>query len=264
MPPPSPLADLGPAHALLVTGTDAAAFLHAQLASDVASLALGSWQWSAWLDARGRVRWLCQVGRCETQRMLVVLRGGDATAAAAALQRYVFRLQVQLDVITPCYRAAGDALPMHTLVTLADGGFALGLGDRSLIVGPQVASTHVAQADNFALADIRAGYPTLPDAALDTLLPPALSLYHLRAVAIDKGCYPGQEIVARLHHRGGHKQRLCRVSLDAILRPGETIRITEKSAGMVLATVGNQALCVLIDDADDVAGVLHVVETFPP
>src|SRR6185312_11690713 len=48
-------------------------------------------------------------------------------------------------------------------------------------------------------AQILLGWPWLPASALDVLLPPALSLHRLQAVAIDKGCYPGQEIVARLH-----------------------------------------------------------------
>ena len=97
------------------------------------------------------------------------------------------------------------------------------------------------------------GWPWLPASALDALLPPALSLHRLQAVAIDKGCYPGQEIVARLHWRGGHKRHLCSVRLTRNATPGETLRRDGNDIGMLLDVVdddsGIDALAVLNDDA---------------
>jgi folate-binding protein YgfZ len=92
----------------------------------------------------------------------------------------------------------------------------------------------------------------LPPSALDALLPPALSLYRLQAVAIDKGCYPGQEIVARLHWRGGHKRHLCNVRLTRGMAPGTVLHRDGSDVGMLLDTVvvdgGTDALAVLNDD----------------
>lgn len=260
---PSALADLGQAQAFLVSGPDAGKFLHAQLASAVTALAVGTWQWSAWLDARGRVRVLCQLARCDAQRWLVVLRGGDATTTIAALRPFVFRLQVQFEVLTPCHRAVGSALPMHALACLDDHGYALGLDDRSIIISAHAATRDDTVANAFALADIRAGFPSLPDNALGTLLPPALSLYRLGAVATDKGCYPGQEIVSRLHHLGGHKHRLCRTSPNQPQRSGEIIQIDDKPIGRVLAVAENESLSVLRSDVADSDVALDVLETFP-
>lgn len=263
MPQPSTLAALGPAQAFIVSGHDAGKFLHAQLASDVMALAVGAWQWSAWLDARGRVRVLCQLGRCDKERFVAVLRGGDAATTIAALRPFVFRLKVALDVLAPCHRSAGSALPMHALACLDDGSVALGLGDRSVIVGATAAAHDASLADAFGLADIRAGFPSLPDAALGALLPPALSLYRLGAVATNKGCYPGQEIVSRLHHLGGHKQHLYRTSRNHQQQPEDTIHIEDKTAGRVLAVAGGETLSVLKDDAVDGHAVFEVLDAFP-
>lgn len=263
MPQPRALADLGPAQAFLVSGPNAGEFLHAQLASDVMALTVGRWQWSAWLDARGRVRVLCQLGRCGGQQWLVVLRGGDATTTIAALQPFVFRLKVQFEALAPCHRAAGTGLPMHEFACLDDATYALGLDDRSIIVSPHAAPRDDASADAFTLADIRAGFASLPDGTLNTLLPPALSLYRLGGVAINKGCYPGQEIVSRLHHLGGHKQHLCRTSADQKQRPGDTICIEDKIIGRVLVTARDEALSMLQNDAIDNHPTLKVLESFP-
>ena len=89
-------------------------------------------------------------------------------------------------------------------------------------------------------------------AVLDALLPAALSLQRLHAVTVDKGCYPGQEIVARLHFRGGHKHHLYRVVLSQPIHSGEVLRIDDHDVGYVLDVVSSndqtEALVVL-DDA---------------
>lgn len=262
MPHPDIIADLGPAQAFVVSGHDASTFLHAQLASNVAALAVGMWQWSAWLDARGRVRVLCQLARCETQQWIVVLRGGEAAATIAALQPYVFRLQVAFDVLTPCHHGVGAPLPMHQLVRVDDDSYALGLDDRSVVISAKAGNRDDSLAGAFALADVRAGFPSLPHDALDTLLPPALSLYRLGGVATNKGCYPGQEIVSRLHHLGGHKHRLCRTAPDPQRQPGEIIHNEGINIGRVLNVAGRENLSVLRNDIAASDAALHILETF--
>ena len=68
------------AETLLIEGPDALAFAHAQFSSNVQSLAIGAWQFSAWLNAQGRVRALFHLARLDEQRLLLLLRGGEAAA----------------------------------------------------------------------------------------------------------------------------------------------------------------------------------------
>jgi hypothetical protein len=79
-----------------------------------------------------------------------------------------------------------------------------------------------------------------------------LSLQRLHAVVVDKGCYPGQEIVARLHFRGGHKHHLHRVELSQPIPAGEILRMDGREVGCVLDVVADgdviEASLVLSDD----------------
>ena len=234
------------AETLLIEGPDALAFAHAQFSSNVQSLAVGAWQFGAWLGAQGRVRALFHLARLDEQRLLLLLRGGDATTLGEALRRYVFRSRLTLQPSPWQVVATGAALPLHT-AHVASNAVALGCGSHSLqLVADGTGDEH------WRRAQILLGWPWLPASALDVLLPPALSLHRLQAVAIDKGCYPGQEIVARLHWRGGHKRRLCNVRLTRNAIAGDILHRDGNDIGVLLDVVddGNNidALAVLNDD----------------
>lgn len=249
-----------PAETLLIEGPDAAAFAHAQFSSKIDSVAIGQWQFSAWLDAKGRVRALFHLARLDQERYLLLLRGGSAAGMVESLRRFVFRSRVKLTALPLRMLTTGDRRPMHA-VSQDDDSISLGCGSHSLDI---VATRH---SDNaWRALQLRDGWPWLPDSALDALLPSALSLQRLQAVAVDKGCYPGQEIVARLHFRGGHKRHLHRGTLSQSLPAGETLRIDGIDVGCVLDVVVDddciEALLVLGDDVASQmdAGVAHVFD----
>lgn len=211
---------LSEVHCISIEGPDARRFVQAQFSGDVESLAAGRWQWNAWLDAQGRVRALMHLADLGGGRLLAILRGGDAEATRADLARYVFRAKAS--VAARIFSGhAGDALPMGYIDANARDGIAIGYGDRSLHL--KVPDNHAdpEAANAWRLADIRAGWPTLPTGEAP-FLPPALALERLGAVSLDKGCYPGQEIAARLHYRGGHKFSLCHMRGPNRLEPGAT------------------------------------------
>ncbi len=248
-----------PAETLLIEGPDATTFAHAQFSSAVSPLATGQWQFSAWLDPQGRVRALFQLARLADERYLLLLRGGIATTLADALRRFVFRSKLGVTALPPRMLATGPALPLHTVV---DDGEAVSLGcdTHSLrIIASAVGD------DAWRLPQLRAGWPWLPTPLLGELLPSALSLQRLHAVAVDKGCYPGQEIVARLHFRGGHKRHLHCVRLSQAVSAGDTLRRDGRDVGCVLDVVttgdGIEALVVLSDDVAAQATTGHA-QTF--
>lgn len=231
------------AQTLLLEGPDALAFAHAQFSSDVAALAVGRWQFSAWLDAQGRVCALFHLARLDEQRLLLLLRGGEAEALRAALQRYVFRMRLAIGASPWPVLATGSAEREHEAQLSADGAL-LGCGDHSLQLRASGEND-----DRWQSPQRASGWPWLPASALGALLPPALSLHRLHAVVVDKGCYPGQEIVARLHWRGEHKRHLCEVNLDRAIEPGTTLRRDGRDIGMLLG----------VDDGNALASALAVV-----
>ena len=236
-----------PAQTLLIEGTDAIAFAHAQFSSQVISLAVDRWQFSAWLDPQGRVRALFHLGRLADDRLLLLLRGGRASTMADALRRYVFRSRVSLTAMPPRSLATGPASPLHELRAEGDA-FSFGCGAHTLLI------TTEGDGDNaWRLPQMHMGWPWLPESRLNELLPPTLSLQRLHAAAIDKGCYPGQEIVARLHYRGGSKRHLHGVQLSQPALPGEALQVDGREIGCLLDVIqhedGIDALAVLHDEA---------------
>lgn len=217
-----PRAVLPEVNCLLIEGPDGRRFAHAQFSGDVESLAQGQWQWNAWLDAQGRVQALMHLADLGGERLLAILRGGNAEETRAGLARYVFRAKAS--VTARIFSGhAGGALPMGRVDAGPHGDIAIGCGDRSLWLKAPDTQVDPEAANAWRLADIRAGWPVLP-AGDAQFLPPALSLERLGAVSLDKGCYPGQEIVARLHYRGGHKFGLYRLRGPAPLEPGAAMQ----------------------------------------
>ncbi|MFK2876717.1 CAF17-like 4Fe-4S cluster assembly/insertion protein YgfZ [Rhodanobacter hydrolyticus] len=235
-----------PAETLLIEGPDALAFAHAQFSSDVQALAVGRWQFSAWLSAQGRVRALFHLARLDEQRLLLLLRGGEAGALCEALRRYVFRSRLTITISSWHTLSIDAALPLHEARTASDN-IVLGCGSHSM----RIAADGESDA-RWRLPQLQLGWPWLPTSTFDDLLPPALSLHRLHAVAIDKGCYPGQEIVARLHWRGGHKRHLCKVRLARDAMPGIVLHREGHDVGVLLDVVAHDkhadALAVLNDD----------------
>jgi folate-binding protein YgfZ len=251
---------------ITLTGPDAASFANAQFSSDLLALAVGQWQWSGWLDPKGRIRSLLQIARLGDDRFVVVPRGGDGEALAGDLRRFVFRSKVKIVVSDVMHVIDGDAFgDMHAREN-EDGTIVFGEGDTSTCVG----SSH--GESSWYARHIDKGYAWLPDNALDTLLPPALSMERLGAVAFDKGCFPGQEIAARLHYLGGHKKHLRRVTSEKTVPEGQSLRIDGREVGIVLmnnASTPQPMSLVVLDDAYaqsdtlDIDGMrLHIVSTF--
>lgn len=251
---PSPRPSMATHHSaqtLSIEGADALAFAQAQFSGNVQALAVGQWQFNAWLDAQGRVLALFHLARVADDALLLLLRGGDAASMAQSLQRFVFRAKVRLTAHAPRSLSTGPALDTYAAVREGDA-YRLGCGDHSLVVG----TSH--EDDDWRLPQVLAGWPWLPADALGALLPPALSLERLRAVSFDKGCYPGQEIVARLHYRGGHKRHMHCVVLSQHLTGGTFLRHGDKGAVQLLDVVNDGSRCLALAVIDDeLAGALE-------
>ena len=247
-------------------GPDASAFADAQFASDVAGLAPSTWQWSAWLSAQGRVRAVFALLRVAPDRLLAWLPLGDASATREALARFVFRSKTTLATVDGWILARLDADPLADeaarTVSSHRHGFALampGAVPRCAWLGP--ASDHAFDTGARAawrLADIRAGLPFIAPATADEFVPQALGLERLDAVRFDKGCYPGQEIAARLHFRGGNKRGLHRVAFESATDAAPGLRIDGESGAAGVLLYGAQvdvrrreALAVLGEGFDE-------------
>lgn len=250
-------------HRLLsLEGRDAVAFAQAQTMNDVAALEDGRWQWNGWLTAKGRVIALFGLVRIAEDTVWLAVPDADAIALAERLRRFVFRSKVALAVrddlaISGRLRASDLASGNHwagdpaTAIELdLSGDPAGGRAGRSLRIGPATAAAD----DPAALAawrreDLAHGWPRLDAAQSEQWTPQQLSLERLQAFSVKKGCYPGQEIVARTHFLGQAKRTLALVHADAPLAPGAPLRDgTGDGAGdvgSVVSVAGALALAVV-------------------
>lgn len=247
----APLASLG---LIAVGGADARAFLHAQLTSDIARLAPDRARYAGWCSAKGRLLATLLVLPHEDGFLLQLARD-LVPGVMKRLAMFVLRAKVQL-------ADASDQWMQYGVMCRAPAGLSEDLqiartpdtmevriaADRSLVLSRQHLETNCAESD-WRLEEIRAGRPLVTQATQDQFVPQMVNFEQLGGVDFQKGCYPGQEIVARAQYRGQVKRRMYHVRLRAPLQPGQALPGGEEAAGTVVDAVGTEALAVLPIDA---------------
>lgn len=236
-------------------GPDAVAFAHAQFANDVQALALGQWQWNAWLTAKGRVIAVFALLRQADDALLMLLPDGDAADLAAALGRFVFRRKLRVGVedtlqasgrlsLPDQARGAASARDEAGVIELDMGGDGLPRTLR-LAAASDRAAADPALATAWRAADLRLGLARLEPAQREQWTPQQLGLDRLHAFSVKKGCYPGQEIVARTHFLGKAKRAVQLLELDGTAAAGAPVLREDQPFGSVVSVAGRLALAVL-------------------
>ncbi|MCL1633491.1 folate-binding protein [Luteimonas sp. SX5] len=242
---PSPFAL--PDHRIVaLSGRDAVAFAHAQFMSEVKGLAAGHWQWSGWLTPKGRVIALFALLKLDDETLWLLLQDADPMEFASALQRFVFRSKLAIAVRDDLHatgrfdaptKAAGAQLSIGDSGDVALDAGADG-GARRLTIAPSpAAATDAALHARWTAFDLAHGLPRLPSSQREQWTPQQLSLDRLRAYSVKKGCYPGQEIVARTHFLGQAKRGLALFDSDAPLTVGMQVSDGERAIGSIVSAI---------------------------
>ena len=255
---------------LSLEGRDAVAFAQSQFMSDVSRLAPGHWQWSGWLTPKGRIVSLFALARLDDSRLLLlVLSANDPQALATRLKGFVFRSKVSIDVrddlhVTGAFTAPQSASGAQLSGTL-ETGIEFDVGGQGQPRTLRVVSEASVEPDPAALSrwhaqDLAHGLPRLPADQLEQWTPQQLSLERLNAFSVHKGCYPGQEIVARTHFLGQAKRALMRLQGDSVGELDEVMagapptadgEASVRPVGQIICASGNEGLAVMPVDAGD-------------
>lgn len=231
---------------IALSGRDAAAFAQAQLMNDLKLLAPGRWQWNGWLTPKGRVIALFALLKFGEDSLWLLLPDADPVTLAAALQRFVFRSKVTVaardDLSVEGRFGAPSQASRGTFSIDPDGTVELDLGAeggaRSLrVVSASKASHDPTCVARWAAFDLEHGLSRLPSSQTDHWTPQQLSLERLAAFSVKKGCYPGQEIVARTHFLGKVKRGLALLEGDAAMHAGDDLHKTDAALGHLVASV---------------------------
>lgn len=264
-------------------GKDARSFLHGQLSQGVDDLSEAEWRLGGYCSPKGRLLALLRFFAEDSDHVLALTHGSVLDSALRRLQMFVLRAQVALEDLSDRTAAIGLAGPVagETLAEIAgtppaEPGGVTEAGDlrvlrlpddgnvpRFTLLAPVPELVNIwgmlsraltpAGTDAWDLLAVRTGEPQITEATAELFVPQMVNLELIGGVNFSKGCYPGQEIVARMHYRGRAKRRMFRIVLDTAHppEPGTAVRTDQgQEAGAVVRAAPNrqgqvEALAVL-------------------
>jgi folate-binding protein YgfZ len=235
----APLTDLG---LIRVQGADAAKFLHGQLTTDFTLLGLSEARLAGYCNAKGRLL-ASFIGFKRSPDDILLICSKDILATTLRrLGMFVMRAKLSLSDASAqfaLYGLAGSAcdVAINNIATKArpiwskaDFGKATMINlypadgvARALWVAPVVdpaPSGQTLSAELWAWSEVRSGIATITQALVEVLVPQMLNYESVGGVNFKKGCYPGQEVVARSQFRGTLKRRAYLAHANADIQAG--------------------------------------------
>ncbi|TAK52926.1 MAG: folate-binding protein [Gammaproteobacteria bacterium] len=245
--PTSRYCDLPDLGVVSVTGADARSFLQGQLTNDLRMLDDHPGLLAAACNPQGRVLAILRLAAID-DGVLLLLGRALIPALLAHLAKYVLRARVQLEDRSDEFSIAGlletgsPGAWSNEVPTGVCPGILVASSRRLLLAGPAATVTstladlpETTRAD-WLRASIEDGEPELEPDTAGLWIPQMLNLDLLAAVSFAKGCYTGQEVIARTQHLGRIKRRMLRYSgpPDAGVTPGQTLYSGDALAGQVV------------------------------
>lgn len=222
---------------VLVEGADARSYLQTQVTQDVEALPLGGSTWSFILDAKSTIEALVRVTRLGQARMALDIEEGYGHTVRTRLDGRLFRTDARFSQATwPGISWVGEgAAGMKTdapIVSLSPWNGIEGLD----IVGPNVAipdGADIGSREDLEALRVRTGWPAM-GAEIGEGITPAMTGLGDKTISFVKGCYTGQELVARVHNRGAAPtKRLVALTASDPLSPGATLELQGEPVGEV-------------------------------
>ena len=225
-------------------GEDAANFLHNQLSNDVLLLPVGQSRLAAFCSAKGRMQASFILVKTAPDTVLLVLSLDLLAQTLKRLSMFVLRAKVKMSDATGQWQlrglmgdsaraAVGQAAPWQT--TAQDGAHAVALypavlGESQMPralwiapVGQALPAGADVSTDVWSWSEVMSGVTLVSQAVFEAFVPQMLNYESVGGVNFKKGCYPGQEVVARSQFRGTLKRRTALVHSPVALSAGQDI-----------------------------------------
>ena len=233
---------------LRVSGPDTVTFLQGQLSQDLAPLTDGGSVWSLLLQPQGKVDALLRVTRLGDDEVVLDVDAGFGDAVTARLER--FKLRIKADI---------ERLDWRCVAIRARGTVDVDTGERPRLpiawagvegfdlLGPDVdvpAGATVGSAEAYEALRVEAGWPAMGAELTESTIPAEAGIVDV-SVSFTKGCYTGQELVARIDSRGGNVPRRLRgvvVTTGAVPPVGATVVADGKDVGALTSVAESTAL----------------------
>ena len=189
------------------SGVDAGRFLHSQLSADVQGLASGDSSFACYCEPKGRVLSLMLVYR-DDDDYFVIMSTSLTSAVIDRLKIYVMRSRVNIEILSDYSVSGIQAHDEQASVVNSNRIIELPGSRQCLVVTPSdiSAETDAHKQADWKISELQKGISWLGPETSGQFLPQMLGYEELGAVNYRKGCYPGQEIVARTHYLGTVKR----------------------------------------------------------
>lgn len=253
---------------IAVRGPDARKFLHGQLSQEVLGLSPDRVALAGFHNPQGRALAIMRLVPLADDALLLALPAEIAGTVTVRLRRFVLRARLAIEDVSAQWQrvglsgpaaagalaAAGLAVdaPVVGALARAPGRLAWrhALAPERFIVLAEAAvglpagwpAPQAEAARDWQAADVAAGLPQVHAATSEAFVAQMLNLDALEGVSFTKGCYTGQEVIARAHFRGQVKRRMQRffTSSDASLVPGAKIRLQDGRTAQVVMSARPQ------------------------
>ena len=258
--------------ALSISGVDSAAFLQGQLSTNTDAMQPAQWRRTAYCSPKGRMIASMLIIRHSTEEYIALLSAAGADDVTSRLSRFILRAKVsirRLSAVESCrtnedspapkthYRGECYTQNGHIVLTESDSWQL-----RLCLNGDDATATtdNPEAATDWRRGQILRGVPWIDAAAADKFIPQYVNWDLLDGIDFDKGCYVGQEIIARLHYLGNVKRRayVARAAAEnhaALPAAGDK---TEDGRGEIVnAALGGGELALLISAARDIGKTAH-------
>lgn len=267
-----------------ISGQDAFSFLQGQLSNDINELdntREKRWQYSGYCNPKGRLIALLQIWS-EGGDLFALMSKDLIETTVKRLQMYVMRSKVSIEVLesAQCFgfsslgavQAIDEKLTdklskAPNAVASTEQLSVLAVGNRYLLIDKTANIKNAVSDPNWLASQIDDGLPNVSQGSSELFIPQMLNLDLLGGINFKKGCYTGQEIIARMHYLGKLKQRMFVCQLiesnltgienkqeTPVLNPGDSIYSDvglSKSAGTVVsATLGSDKVLAVLRLAD--------------
>lgn len=229
-----------------VTGEEAAKFIHGQLTQDFSLLGLNEARLAAYCSAKGRIQASFIGFKRSANEILLVCSRDILTPTLKRLSMFVMRAKAKLSDVSDAYLVyglAGDAIQTtatHAHSTWAKADFdtasVINLypadgSSRQLWVAPKGTTPPPGQAlalETWLWGEVRSAVATVSAPVVEAFVPQMLNYESVGGVNFKKGCYPGQEVVARSQFRGTLKRRAFVVHADAPMAAGDEVFVGDE------------------------------------
>ncbi|MCY3651275.1 MAG: folate-binding protein YgfZ [Acidimicrobiaceae bacterium] len=249
------VAALVPRDVVRVWGADAATYLQGQISQDVEAVEVGASAWSLVLAPQGKVEAWFRLTRLGENEFLIDLDAGFAEALVARLERFRLRVDASFESLKGwrmlAVRGPAAADPNLDEVDAVVRASVEWPGFEGVdLLGPEV-SVPAGVADSPAamgVARIRAGWPAMGHELTERTIPAEIAGLVESSVSFTKGCYTGQELVARIDSRGGNVPRPVRLLeiRGEEVPAGAGITVDGKAVGEVTSAAADPASGVTV------------------